>query len=73
MACTAFLAASCIAWLDPATGTAAIESLGVRPEYSRRGLAGENWQAVLRCFPPGRYLPEANLAHVVSLEGENLW
>ena len=34
------LAASCIAWLDPTTGTAAIEPLGVRPEYRRRGLAG---------------------------------
>ncbi len=33
------LAASCIAWLDPTTGTAAIEPLGVRPEYRRRGLA----------------------------------
>jgi ribosomal protein S18 acetylase RimI-like enzyme len=34
------LAASCIAWLDPATGVAAIEPLGVRPEHRRRGLAG---------------------------------
>jgi GNAT superfamily N-acetyltransferase len=34
------LAASCIAWLDPTTGTAAIEPLGVRPAYRRRGLAG---------------------------------
>jgi GNAT superfamily N-acetyltransferase len=34
------LAASCIAWLDPTAGTAAIEPLGVRPEYRRRGLAG---------------------------------
>lgn len=34
------LAASCIAWLDPVTGMAAIEPLGVRPEHRRRGLAG---------------------------------
>jgi GNAT superfamily N-acetyltransferase len=34
------LAASCIAWLDPATGTAAVEPLGVLPEHRRRGLAG---------------------------------
>jgi GNAT superfamily N-acetyltransferase len=34
------LAASCIAWLDGATGIAAIEPLGVRPEYRRWGLAG---------------------------------
>jgi predicted N-acetyltransferase YhbS len=34
------LAASCITWLDPATGVAAIEPLGVRPEHRRRGLAG---------------------------------
>lgn len=34
------LAASCIAWLDPATGVAAIEPLGVHPEHRRRGLAG---------------------------------
>jgi ribosomal protein S18 acetylase RimI-like enzyme len=33
------LAASCIAWLDAATGIAAIEPLGVRPEHRRRGLA----------------------------------
>jgi GNAT superfamily N-acetyltransferase len=34
------LAASCIAWLDPATGVAAIEPLGVSPGHRRRGLAG---------------------------------
>lgn len=34
------LAASCIGWLDPATGVAAIEPLGVHPEDHRRGLAG---------------------------------
>lgn len=34
------LAASCIAWLDPVTGMAAIEPLGVRPEHRRRGIAG---------------------------------
>jgi GNAT superfamily N-acetyltransferase len=34
------LAASCIAWLDPATGTAAVEPLGVVPEHRRRGFAG---------------------------------
>jgi GNAT superfamily N-acetyltransferase len=34
------LAASCIAWLDPATGVAAIEPLGVCPGHRRRGLAG---------------------------------
>jgi predicted N-acetyltransferase YhbS len=34
------VAASCIAWLDAATGIAAIEPLGVRPEHRRRGLAG---------------------------------
>jgi predicted N-acetyltransferase YhbS len=34
------LAASCIAWLDPVTGVAAIEPLGVCPEHRRRGLAG---------------------------------
>ena len=34
------LAGSCIAWLDPATGVAAIEPLGVHPEHRRRGLAG---------------------------------
>lgn len=34
------LAASCIAWLDPATGVAAIEPLGVRRGHRRRGLAG---------------------------------
>jgi ribosomal protein S18 acetylase RimI-like enzyme len=34
------LAASCIAWLDPVTGVAAIEPLGVHPDHRRRGLAG---------------------------------
>jgi ribosomal protein S18 acetylase RimI-like enzyme len=34
------LAASCITWLDPSTGVAAIEPLGVHPEHRRRGLAG---------------------------------
>jgi GNAT superfamily N-acetyltransferase len=34
------LAASCIAWLDPVTGVAAIEPLGVRPGHRRQGLAG---------------------------------
>jgi ribosomal protein S18 acetylase RimI-like enzyme len=34
------LAASCIAWLDPTTGVAAIEPLGVSPGHRRRGLAG---------------------------------
>jgi predicted N-acetyltransferase YhbS len=34
------LAASCITWLDPATGVAAIEPLGVRPGHRRLGLAG---------------------------------
>jgi predicted N-acetyltransferase YhbS len=34
------LAASCITWLDPDTGVAAIEPLGVRPGHRRLGLAG---------------------------------
>ena len=34
------LAASCIAWFEPLTGTAAIEPLGVRAEHRKRGLAG---------------------------------
>jgi GNAT superfamily N-acetyltransferase len=34
------LAASCIAWLDSAAGTAAVEPLGVVPEHRHRGLAG---------------------------------
>ena len=34
------LAASCIAWLDPVTGIAAVEPLGVLPGHRRRGLAG---------------------------------
>lgn len=33
------LAASCIAWLDPASGCAEIEPMGVVPEHRRRGLA----------------------------------
>jgi GNAT superfamily N-acetyltransferase len=43
------LAASCIAWLDPTTGTAAIEPLGVRPAYRRRGLAGALCLRVAQC------------------------
>src|SRR5437016_3415880 len=34
------LAACCIAWLDPSTGVAEIEPLGVAPNHRRRGLAG---------------------------------
>lgn len=34
------LAASCLGWWDPATGTAEIEPLGVVPAHRRRGLAG---------------------------------
>jgi ribosomal protein S18 acetylase RimI-like enzyme len=34
------LAGSCITWLDPATGVAAIEPLGVHPDHRHRGLAG---------------------------------
>jgi len=33
------LAASCIAWLDPATGAAEIEPVGTRPDHRGRGLA----------------------------------
>ena len=33
------LAGCCIAWLDPATGVAEIEPLGVAPEHRRRGVA----------------------------------
>ena len=34
------LAASCLSWVDPTTSIAAIELLGVRPEYRRLGLVG---------------------------------
>lgn len=34
------LAGSCITWLDPATGVAAIEPLGVDPRHRNKGLAG---------------------------------
>ncbi len=34
------LAASCLGWWDPHTGTAEIEPLGVVPAHRRRGLAG---------------------------------
>jgi ribosomal protein S18 acetylase RimI-like enzyme len=33
------LAACCIAWLDPSTGVAEIEPLGVAPAHRRHGLA----------------------------------
>jgi ribosomal protein S18 acetylase RimI-like enzyme len=33
------LAACCIVWLDPTTGVAEVEPLGVVPEHRRRGLA----------------------------------
>jgi GNAT superfamily N-acetyltransferase len=41
-------AANCLAWLDPSTGVAEIEPLGVHPAHRRRGLAGALCQEVAR-------------------------
>ncbi|HLZ48540.1 MAG TPA: GNAT family N-acetyltransferase, partial [Candidatus Limnocylindria bacterium] len=42
------LAASCIGWLDPRTGTVEIEPLGTRPEHRRLGLGRAIVDEVLR-------------------------
>jgi len=41
------LAGCCIGWLDPSTGVAEIEPLGVHPAHRRRGLAGSLCLAVV--------------------------
>jgi predicted N-acetyltransferase YhbS len=41
-------AGCCIVWLDPATGVAEIEPLGVGPEHRRRGVAGALCHEALR-------------------------
>jgi GNAT superfamily N-acetyltransferase len=58
-------AGCCIVWLDPGTGTAEVEPLGVVPEHRRRGVAGA------MCHEAVRRVAAAGGSEVYIFNGPN--